>query len=557
MKSILYTLFGLTLSFGLSAQTFNEVATIFQTNCASSNCHGNGAGGLTFTPDMSTGELYDVLVSSAPNNAWASDRNMPLVSAGHPDNSFLYRKINKDLHEDSALPPAGGSSMPISEELEAHEIELVRQWILFGAREEGTFIDSDILVDFYEGNGLAPVEKPAAPAAGEGFQLHFGRMFLEPDEEKEWIYKRTLENEALEITKIEVVMDSDFSHHFLLFQSPDDINQSPGLIDVGFFGNAQAITSDTKMVGGWAYSRELDLPAGTAYTWEENTTLKFNYHIRNYSTTSVLPADVYINVYTQPVGTAIKEMHSDFYLNTNFPDYNIGAGETKTISHSVPNDNFFSNESFETPPAGEPNEVHLWLFGGHTHQWGTDYDAWLKNPDGTIGEKIYEGFYNIDYEFNQGFYDFEEPAMRLFDPLISFDRNVGIYSEGQYHNQGTSTAQFGLTTEDEMQGFFVQYLVGDISQLPETEEPTTTGINDLVEADLFNVYPNPSNGLVQIQLFDKSETASIRVYNAVGARVRFQTSDNNQLDLSDLANGMYVVEVRQGKEVHKKKIIKQ
>ena len=108
-----------------------------------------------------------------------------------------------------------------------------------------------------------------------------------------------------------------------------------------------------------------------------------------------------------------------------------------------------------------------------------------------------------------------------------------------------------------MQGFFVQYLVGDISNLPEPEEPTTTGINDLVEADLFNVYPNPSDGLVKIQLFDQSETASIRVYNALGARVRFQTLDNNLLDLSDLANGMYVVEIRQGKEVHKKKIIKQ
>jgi len=471
MKSIFTILIVCSLTLGLSAQTFNEITDLVKTNCASSYCHGSGVGNLTIAEDISSGDLYDLLLAAPSSNEWAQEKNMPLVDPGNPKNSFLYRKINNDLHEDSTIPTAGGQSMPITGAMESHEIELVRQWILYGAKENGTVVDSDILQEYYSGGGIAPVEKPDAPAPGEGFQLHFGTLFLEPGEEKEWILKEKLDNEALEIHKIDLIMDGDFSHHFLFFQSPDDINQADGVIEVGFNGGS-AITSDTKMVGGWAYAAELKLPEGTAYSWEENTTVKYNLHIKNYSNTSVLPCDVYLNVYTQEPGTAIKEMHSDFFINFNFGDYNIPPNEEHTIGLSVPNSGLFGSDNFIAPPSGEPNEVHLWLFGGHTHQWGTDYDAWLKNADGTIGEQIYEGFYNVNYDFNQGFYDFAEPATRIFEPLVSFDRSVGIYTEATYMNQSSTNVQLGLTTEDEMQGFFVQYLVGDISGLP---EPVASG----------------------------------------------------------------------------------
>jgi len=543
----------LAISTSLSAQTFNEITTIFKTNCASTYCHGSGVGNLTFTEDTEPSALYDLLVNAPSSNSWAAERNMPLVDPGHPNNSFLYQKIDKGLHED-ALPLIAGAAMPMGGDLPLHEVELVRQWILYGAKEQTTDVDPSILEEYYAGNGIPPVEAPEPPAEGEGFQLHFGTLFLEPEEEKEWIFKETLDNEALEIYKIDLVMSSDYSHHFLFFQSPDDINQPEGVVEVGFFGGGQAVTSDNKMVGGWAYAAELKLPEGTAYSWEENSTVKYNLHIKNYSTTSILPCDVYLNVYTQEPGTAIKEMHSDFFINGNFADYNIPPNEEHVISHSVPNGGIFGGESFEAPPAGEPDEIHLWLFGGHTHQWGTDYDAWVKNPDGSVGEQIYEGFYNVDYSFNQGFYDYAEPATRIFDPMVTIDRSAGLYTEAKYMNESGSNVQLGLTTDDEMQGFFVQYLVGDISVLP---DPVASGIDDRIDSDLFRIYPNPSNGLVQIQLYDNSQIAQIKVYNAMGKQVRFDTLNQGTLDLRNLANGLYVIEVQQGNQMHKRKVIKQ
>jgi|GEM_PF-992422 len=439
------------------AQTFSTVAGILQTNCSQSGCHNvtTSAAGLNFAGTPA--QVYDALFEIDPQNAWALSQGHKLVDAGYPERSFLYRKVNQGLHFDSSLPPAGGASEPQGyPELLDKEKELIRQWIYYGAKETGTQIDYSLLNDYYNGNGLPPMQAPPAPATGEGFQLHIGPIFLAPNAEKEYIYKYELRNpELLEINSLATYMNDGFSHHFLFFKDANGtINQGEGLIDAGL----SAITDDTKMIGGWAYSLPFTLPAGTAYIWNSNTELKYNYHMKNYSNTSIMPFELYINVYTQTPGTAVKEMHSNFFINLNFFDYLIGAGQTKTIGLSV------TGSDFESVPVGEPDSLYIWTLGGHTHKFGTDYDIWKRNANGSKGEQIYEGYYNLDYTVNQGYYDYGEPPFLREDNFIGIVKANGLKAEGIYHNTSGSLVNLGLTTNDEMMGFFIQYVTG--SKIP-------------------------------------------------------------------------------------------
>lgn len=79
------------------------------------------------------------------------------------------------------------------------------------------------------------------------------------------------------------------------------------------------------------------------------------------------------------------------------------------------------------------------------------------------------------------------------------------------------------------------------------------GLND-VNGDLINVYPNPSNGLFNI---DGVGQALVKVFNQTGQLV-YQgevTKTNNTIDLTGLAKGIYQVTLQQGNGTVVKKIV--
>ncbi|MFO7790917.1 MAG: T9SS type A sorting domain-containing protein [Bacteroidales bacterium] len=76
---------------------------------------------------------------------------------------------------------------------------------------------------------------------------------------------------------------------------------------------------------------------------------------------------------------------------------------------------------------------------------------------------------------------------------------------------------------------------------------------DVNEYDDFSVYPNPTTGIVSI---DNVQGATIEVYNMIGKRVRIiQNADfNNQIDLSGMSEGTYLVRITSDKGVGVRKI---
>ena len=288
----------LTLSFLLlfsianAQDTFDEVYSILQANCASSGCHG-GASPVAFDLGSSKTATYNALINVTPLNPAAAAKGNLLVDPGHPYNSFLLRKIGDTYDPYFDLEVAEGNEMPTSgaPALDDYEIELIRQWILDGADITGTAIDTAMLHEYINIGGIGDMTPPVAPAAGQGFQLRMGPVFLDKNgTEIEYLKKERLYlPDDVEVTKLEGIMNSQ-SHHFLLFQfdSPTASNQyDDGLRVVSILNTA---TDGAKeLTSAWQYNTAFELPTGTAFYWDKNDVLDMNYHIKNYSNDSILP----------------------------------------------------------------------------------------------------------------------------------------------------------------------------------------------------------------------------------------------------------------------------
>lgn len=100
--------------------------SIFNTNCALSGCHVGGSAGLPGVMDLRSGQAFTNLVG-------VSSREQPTlnrVEPADPDNSYLVRKVEGALTITGSRMPLGRPS------LSQAQIDLIREWIANGAKEE-------------------------------------------------------------------------------------------------------------------------------------------------------------------------------------------------------------------------------------------------------------------------------------------------------------------------------------------------------------------------------------------------------------------------------------
>jgi len=442
------------LIFSMSTQAqslFGEVVTVLENNgCTNGYCHGNNAGGLDLSG--SNTDIYNNLVGITPSNEAAMMKGDLLIAPGYPERSFLYRKVNKGAYHDSDLTGGEMDAMPPNDtELSARDKEVIRQWIYFGAKQSGNPMGTDnfqAMEDYFADGGIDPVERPEPPAEGEGFQVHLGPVFLPPGEEVEYLKKFELQlEENTEVNRIELFM-SDFSHHFILykFKNEEVANYRKDGVRVVSLAGENPFGSDTELVSVWQDDRDFILPEGTAFKWRAGTELDMNYHILNYSTTNVLAADVYFNVYTQEDNTAIKEMFSGLMLN---------------LGIYIKNDN---KEDVETDVIDLNFPYNIWAVSSHTHKYGKDFDVYLENQDGSKGMQIFEGKYDSDYTSPVDVYDYAHPPFRTFDKFLRIPPSQDLIQEAVYINDGPRDVNFGITTDDEMMLTALLYTRGDDHQ---------------------------------------------------------------------------------------------
>lgn len=79
------------------------------------------------------------------------------------------------------------------------------------------------------------------------------------------------------------------------------------------------------------------------------------------------------------------------------------------------------------------------------------------------------------------------------------------------------------------------------------------GVEDYQKLDGVSIYPNPANELLKIAC---PEGSSVGVYNLLGAKLKAvdKASKNIQMEISDLASGLYIVKVESEGKFYSKKI---
>jgi hypothetical protein len=525
----------LSTFFTQAQSTYQQVYNLFQTKCTAS-CHS----GTTPTGNLNLSgnetDVYNRLINVMPTNPAAAGKGYKLVAPGYPYRSLLMRKINHGLDSQNELTIAEGVSMPNnSDTLSNEQRELIRQWIIWGARDTGTFYNASLIHDYYANGGIPETTAPLTPAqeGREGYQVKFGPIFLQPLGEFEFFQVYEPEQAiSKEITELHSVLPPQAHHWALRTISQAGANALGVAPKAGADFNTQILVFQyTKFLAIWQFTDDLVFPQGTAHFQDSSEALLLNLHMHNYSTTQILPSSAYLNVYTQPMGSGAVEMKTEAH----------SYGGTNPFLLQIPNTGMpFTLQDVLVVP-GETR--YFWNIQSHTHALGTDYDMFLRNADGTKGNQFYEGFYNENYTYNQGYYDYTHPAVETFNPLMEVNMDKGLIFEATWVNNGPDTMGFGLTTKEEMFVTYYQYT---------NELPTAVKETDR-DALSLSVVPNPGKDNFRLSYSLKSPgLTKIELYNAMGEKVKMifagEQAAGKQfvpIDISKdgLAPGLYFVRV--------------
>ncbi len=135
---------------------------------------------------------------------------------------------------------------------------------------------------------------------------------------------------------------------------------------------------------------------------------------------------------------------------------------------------------------------------------------------------------------------------------ITQDALSNIYTVGGF--QGVADFDPGVGT------FSLSSTANDIFIQKMSQGNLTTTINEATYLNNISIYPNPNNGIFNISISSQINKGIIAVYNSIGALVYLQeiTNQENSIELSNQANGLYFVKVMSdNKIVGTRKIIKE
>ena len=532
--------------------SFELIHSLLQTRCSGNGCH-NGST-ATFNVDQPIADVYDDLVNVDPLNPTAAAKGNKLIRPGYPTKSFLLRKVAHGISDVLEIEQAEGGDMPVGGgPLENQEIELIRQWIIFGAPETGNVVDTALINTYYREGGIDDTYADhEPPAAGEGFQMYMGRLFVPPLTEYEYYMKFDPEiSTGIEVPKIETYMPSE-THHFVIYSfNPGAETAYVDGLRNAYDPGAQDSHADIKNPiatgpGLWNY----ELPPNTAYYWPANTVFDMNIHIKNTSPDSIMSTDMYMNVYTQEAGTTDRYMQIKL-----FPVLDI----------VIPRD---GEEHVFTEWAGDSladNYWDVWNIYTHTHKYGSMYNAYAVNPDGTrIEPPIYDGDYSYELDFPVGFYRTgPEVTFRYFpdNDLYQVDPRLGIIHEAGFTvadstaNSGMPPVEWGLTSDDEMMVLGIQYVEGS----------SLTGVDEVASIKGFRLYPNPTGNTFSLdfQLLEDANV-TVEILDVLGKRIHAESFGNNSIgmfsasfdaDELQLNRGIYVVNISVNENIISRKLM--
>ncbi|MGV6828298.1 MAG: FG-GAP-like repeat-containing protein [Flavobacteriales bacterium] len=178
--------------------------------------------------------------------------------------------------------------------------------------------------------------------------------------------------------------------------------------------------------------------------------------------------------------------------------------------------------------------THLPVYMAHTldavfYDYDNDGDLDLLTTDFQNASGNYHAFENDSTGI------FTESTITVFEP---FDLINGVSLHmADFNNDGFNDLYFGNYQEADDILFF-------------SEE--ALGLKDISSLDKIKIYPNPTTDVLSISS-ENTVVKSLSVYSITGKKIVKQIVKTNSIDVSDLSNGMYFLEVisEKGKSYHK------
>ena len=400
-----------------AAGTFEHIADIvFKTGCAASGvCHTGptAAAGLNLDPDQAGGldALYDELVIEAATASGASALGMARILAGDTNlgtptsASLLYEKLLKTASELDQLCTdggelagcLGGNMPPGSDVYSTGKLDLLQTWIEAGAPRDGWVAGASCgePEDIW-----TPLDPPAAPAPGEGFQVHMpapAGFTVEPGTEFEgcqWIEMPAEITNTWYIERVELHANSG-THHVILWE-PN--NSSSGYATSFDPGDSLCAKKQSEFgvplsfrIGFQDSLTELQLPANVSYTMEPGKVFGFNPHYTNPFNVPIYP-EVWVNFYGSTTPSAV-EGEDIFPGDTGFqiPPGTKGTGNLTRYTN--------------TTGIGQC----YYSLGSHSHRRNTGFKIWTSQPSSwaDTSDLVY---YNTDWDHPYAY----EPLPRYY-----------------------------------------------------------------------------------------------------------------------------------------------
>jgi len=121
---------------------------------------------------------------------------------------------------------------------------------------------------------------------------------------------------------------------------------------------------------------------------------------------------------------------------------------------------------------------------------------------------------------------------------------------------GYDNVSFGLIN-------FMPFDSCNTAPVPDTSfcDGIINGINNAVVTipSLLKIYPNPASDHLTLKFAQNTSKAEIKIYNLLGElkSTSIKSSSESSIDISDLSNGVYIIEVTTEKNIMRQKFIKQ
>ena len=503
MKKYLFIVLWVGICFG--HDTWDVIQeSIWNPKCTM--CHVSGSSfaeqsGLILTEDVA----YEELINVTPKNPHAAEDGLELVGTNGIASlysSYLWEKINapnyEHFYEDH---PEYGSIMPMGLDfLTNGELELIRQWIIAGAPENGHVADESLLLDtaIFALPDFEPLEIPE-----NGIQFHLPPFEVPPNFERELFYYVELDTpDHVYVNRITTTMRPG-SHHFIVYTY--DESAQGNLPTEGVYRDIRNFNGSPnpnvlfqmqfqKFISG-TQTRLFDytFPEGVALKLDPSFGFDMNSHYNNYSNDTIV-GEVYNNFYFSDlddidhIAEILQIVNDDIYLPPN--------------QETTLNSKFWIDDEI-----GE--NINIFQLFSHAHRLNTEFKIYKINQD------------DLDYkELIYISYDWEHPPIMKFDPPMHFNILDGIEMEATYYNYTDEAVEFGLLSIDEMMISFGLYFPG--------EQLNSDEVNMLPNQLMLHPnFPNPFNPITSLRYdLPNDGLVNITIYDMMGRIVKTLVNDS-------------------------------